>query len=218
MQQFDDRFKDAPWYLLSKDEKILLVGVGGIGSNTLYSMVKTIPAKYHILDNDLVEERNIGTQFFFPKDKGKSKVFAVKDSLMGLGVIYPVKQPYIIEYYPITVTGLDNMETRKKVFNVWKNRDNRELFIDGRLRANYYEIYVVTPGKEEEYEKTLFEDKDVDEGPCTFKQTAYFAVLIGARITQVVVNYLINKYSGEEICAIPFKISELSEPFYIEIT
>ena len=110
------------------------------------------------------------------------------------------------------------MKTRKQIFDVWRSKDNRELLLDGRLRANYYEVYAVVPGKEEEYEKTLFSDSEIAEGPCTFKQTAYFGMLIGARITQIIVNYLTNKYAEEPLCNVPFKVSEFGEPFSFEIS
>ena len=63
----------------------------------------------------------------------------------------------------------------------------------------------------------MFNSNEVEQAPCTFKQTAYFAGLIGARITHLVVNYLTNKYSEEPVCSIPFKIEELGEPFLINI-
>lgn len=109
------------------------------------------------------------------------------------------------------IAALDNMAARKQMFDYWKSRDDRELFIDGRLRANLYEVYAVTKGNEAKYEETLFMDSEVDDGPCTFKQTSYFAGLIGARITHILVNYLTNKYSGEEVSVVPFKVSEVGE-------
>ena len=118
---------------------------------------------------------------------------------------------------PIMISGLDNMEARKQVWEEWKKHEDREIYIEGRLRSSLYEIYVVTKGKEEQYEATLFDDSEVDDGPCTFKQTAYFGMLIGARITQVLVNYLTNKYSKEEICTIPFSVKEMGELFYFDI-
>lgn len=213
------RFKDAPWYINSQKEKILLVGTGGIGSNTLFCLTKTIPATYYIIDPDNVEIHNVGTQFFKKGQIGKSKVESI---IYNCGEqsdcnILPFFRKYSIEYMPITITGLDNMATRKEVFEVWKSKENRELFIDCRLRASLYEVYVVTKGREEQYEATLFNDNEVDDGPCTFKQTAYFGMLAGARITHVLVNYLTNKYAGDEICNIPFKIQECGEPFYIDI-
>lgn len=214
----NNRFKDAPWYTESTKEQILLVGCGGIGGNALYCLSKTIPATYYIMDSDIVEEYNVGCQFFTKNQIGKSKIEALTETLISqtLAEIRPLKANYNSEFLPITITALDNMKARKEVYEQWKKHEDREILIDGRLRANLYEIYVVTPGKEEEYEKTLFDDSEVDEGPCTFKQTAYFGMLIGARITHILVNYLTNKYSNEDVCNIPFKVSEFGEPFYFE--
>ena len=47
----NDRFKEAPWYTDLDKESILIGGVGGIGSATLYCLSKTVPAKYFIYDN-----------------------------------------------------------------------------------------------------------------------------------------------------------------------
>lgn len=217
IDDINGRFKDAPWYIESKKEKILLTGVGGIGSNALYCLAKTIPAKYYIVDNDTVDLHNIGTQFYRSSQIGANKVDAC---LMNIDYqnIFPIKKLVTNEKMPITIMGFDNMEARKLIFNNWKSDENREILIDGRLRASYYEVFTVTKGNEDEYEKTLFDSSDVSDGPCTFKQTAYAAMLIGARITNILVNYLTNKYCGEEICSVPFKISELCELINIEIS
>ena len=114
------------------------------------------------------------------------------------------------------ITGFDNMKARKLAFKNWKKLDNREIFIDGRLRAAFYEVFVVTKGREDEYEATLFDDSEVQLAPCTYKQTAYFAMLIGARITHLLVNYLTNKYQNDDICELPFRVSEVGDMFYIE--
>ena len=220
MKEYDNRFKDAPWYEKAHKENILFIGAGGIGSNALHCLTKTIPASYIVIDMDSVEKYNIGTQFFQTDMIGMNKVDAVVRNSRTFGSnanITPLNEPYNSNMYlPIMITGLDNMKTRKQCFDTWKEQEDRELFIDGRLRANLYEIYVVKPGNEAAYEATLFKDSEADDGPCTFKQTAYFAMLIGARITQVVVNHLTNKQLGEDICVVPFKIKEISEPFYFE--
>ena len=147
------------------------------------------------------------------------KVEAIKQTLnnCSLANIYSIPQKYDNNYLPIMISGLDNMATRKQVYEEWKKHEDREIYIEGRLRASLYEVYVVMKGREEEYEKTLFSDEEVDSGPCTFKATAYFGMLVGARITHVLVNYLTNKYSGNDVCVIPFCIKEFGEPFYIDI-
>lgn len=214
----NDRFKDAPWYTESAKESILLVGLGGIGGNAIYCLSKTIPCTYFLVDEDIVNAYNVGCQFFTKNQIGKTKIESIIETLtpQSLAKFIPLKKMYSNEYRPITITALDNMSARKQVYEEWKKHEDRELLIDGRLRASLYEIYVVTKDNQEEYEKTLFDDSEVDEGPCTFKQTSYFGMLIGARITQVLVNYLTNKYTNDETCVVPFKIQELGELFYFE--
>jgi hypothetical protein len=85
------------------------------------------------------------------------------------------------------------------------------------MRATLYEIYVVQRGMEDRYEKTLFDDSEVDDGPCTFKQTAFMASIVGGRITHILSNYLTNKYLKDDINSVPFKVKEVCEPFLIEI-
>ncbi|NCD06242.1 MAG: hypothetical protein EOL97_08990 [Spirochaetia bacterium] len=220
-KHYNDRFKDAPWYESSSKENILVIGAGGIGSNALYCLSKTVPANYIITDFDKVEEYNIGTQFFTVNQKGFYKTEAVRDSMMAFGSLANITTLYKpfdnTMLMPITITGLDNMKTRKEVFEAWKTQDNRELLIDGRLSANFYEVYVVQKGQEEEYEKTLFNDDEIEDAPCTFKQTAYMAMMIGARITQILVNYLTNKYQNEDALIVPKMVKEYSEPFYFEV-
>lgn len=197
-----------------------MVGCGGISSNALYCLAKTIPATYFVIDHDVCEEINCGTQMFDYQQVGKLKVNAIKETLAirSQAKINPIPSKYNNEYTPIMISGLDNMATRREIFEEWRKHEDRELLLEGRLRASLYEIYVVTKGREEEYEKTLFNDSETDDGPCTFKQTAYFGMLIGARITHCLVNYLTNKYSTEgDVCTLPSKISEFGEPFYIEV-
>lgn len=214
---YTDRFKDAPWFKGSKEEIILVGGIGGIGSNAMYCLSKTIPAKYYIFDFDNVEEINVGTQFFKKNQVGLAKVSAVRQTISEFSDTYiQVFKNKVEKALPISISAFDNMEARRTLFKAWKSLENREIFIDGRLRASLYEVYTVTKENEDLYEATLFSDDEVADDPCTFKQTAYFAMLIGARITQVLVNYLTNKYSGEDICNIPFRIHEVGEPFLIK--
>lgn len=216
--EINDRFKDAPWYNINPS--ILIGGVGGIGSNTLYCLAKSVPGSYYIVDPDEIVAHNIGSQYFRKSDVGKKKVYMLTSAMNEYtnSDIFPVSTKMDENCkMSIMISAFDNMEARKYAFELWKSQEDRELLVEGRLRANYYEIYVVIPGREDQYEATLFDDSEVDEGPCTFKQTAYFGMLIGARITQMVINYLTNKAVGEEICALPFSVRELGDPVFMEV-
>lgn len=219
-QQFNNRFKDAPWYEGAKNETICVIGAGGIGSATMYNVAKSIPAKFFLIDADNVEPYNLGTQFLSSQNIGNNKAFAVKQQMEMFGCfnITAFKSMYNNEYSPIMISGVDNMKARKQVFERWKKEESREILFDGRMRAELYEVFAVQKGREEEYEEYLFEDSAVDDGPCTFKQTSHFGSLIGGRITQILTNYLTNKYLGDDICEVPFHVKEIGDAFLIEIT
>ena len=62
--------------------KILVAGIGAIGSNLTADLVADLKGKHEItvLDMDNVEERNVtaGTQFYTPDQVGMSKVEALQ--------------------------------------------------------------------------------------------------------------------------------------------
>lgn len=222
LDKLNGRFKSAIWYEPSKKESIYLVGLGGIGSNFLYSAIKTIPCKYYIQDFDTVEDINVATQFYRYEDIGQKKSQASRNIARSFNPlisdnIISFNKKYDGEVLPITVAALDNMATRKEMYEEWKKLPNRELFLEARLRANFYEVYAVTPETQDKYENTLFNDDEVESAPCTYKATAYFGLLVGARMTHLLVNYLSNKYSEEPIYTLPFSIKEFGDLFYIEI-
>lgn len=78
------------------------------------------------------------------------------------------------------------------------------IFIDGRLRAEQMQIFCVTPNRIEEYEKHLFDDSEVEDAPCTLKQTSHSAAMIGAHMTAFFTNHLTNNYSGDIDRTVPF--------------
>jgi len=214
------RFVGSSYYEKSQYEQILIAGLGGIGSNTAYNLCKSVPANYIFIDDDKVEIHNIGTQFFFTNQEGKNKVEAIKDTLYSAGVRNISVLPRRIitgDALPISIAAFDNMDARKQLFEDWKSYEDRELFIDGRLRASYYEIYAVTKGTEEDYEKTLFDSSEAVPTECTFKQTTYFGCLIGAKIAQIIINYLMNKYSDFQIAKVPFCVKEIGDLYKTEL-
>ena len=78
------------------------------------------------------------------------------------------------------------------------------IFIDGRLRAEQMQIFCVTPDKIEEYEKHLFDDSEVEDAPCTLKQTSHSAAMIASHMTAFFTNHLTNNNSGDIDRTVPF--------------
>jgi len=149
----EDRFKDAPFYKQSKNERIFVIGLGGIGSNTIYNLYKTIPANYVIFDRDRIEEHNVGTQFYRKNTIGSNKALILSSDLNSFGIysynkIQAINSHWVHDYTPIMIICVDNMKIRKETFNRWSSQNDRELFIDGRMRANFYEVFVVQNNQE----------------------------------------------------------------------
>ena len=128
-------------------------------------------------------------------------------------------------FLPIMISCFDNMEARKQMFAAWKEdvstcreeNKHKYIFIDGRLNAEQYQVFVVTPDRIEDYEKYLFDDSEIpDDGACSYRQTSHFAAMIAARMTQCLTNFFANQVAPDTY-ELPFLIEEAGPSFYINI-
>ena len=118
------------------------------------------------------------------------------------------------------------MKARKDMFEGWKEyvsewkeanelaiglgensvvNKNVPVFIDGRLLMEQLTIFCVTPDKIDEYEKHLFSDDEVQEAPCTLKQTSHSAAMIASHMVGFFTNHITNNVVGEKDRALPFR-------------
>ncbi len=218
------RFKDAPWF--PKEEVFCVVGgAGGIGS-WLSLLLARAGFKPIIYDFDVVEEHNIGGQLFSKKSVEKAKVEALKEVVFDFADtdIMANNEKYTRDSmsHHYVFSAFDNMQARKDMFNAWKeyvedwkdfnsvkdaeDKDkNVPVFIDGRLLMEQLTIFCVTPDNIEEYEKHLFDDSEVQEEPCTLKQTSHSAAMIASHMVGFFTNHFGNNAVGEDDRAVPFK-------------
>ena len=64
--------------------KVGIAGAGGLGSNVAMLLARSGIGRFVLVDGDKVEESNLNRQFFWPQDVGRSKVYALRDRLLGL--------------------------------------------------------------------------------------------------------------------------------------
>lgn len=225
------RFKDLIWFEKAKNLRAIIGGCGGIGSwlALLVSRMGIIPLLY---DNDKVEAHNIGGQLFRTKDIGLLKTQSVSITLEDFSNTYCdyKSQRYGTESMSsyIMFSAFDNMLARKTMFGNFVNFINtvdendqsyiKPIFIDGRLGAEYFEIYCVTEDKIEEYEKTLFDDSEVQDLPCTAKQTSHTAAMIAANMTGFLTNHISNCVTNSDERVVPFKYFYSIPNCFTEIT
>lgn len=204
-----NRFKDLQWFSAISKHPILIGGAGGIGSWLTFLLTRAGANVIFVFDHDLIEEHNLGGQLFFNTAIGASKVNGLKEVCLklsqarGLNILNQ-KYESNSDANPVMFSAFDNMQARRDMFTNWLNQPNPGIFIDGRLAAETFQIFCVTPDKAEEYDKTLFDDSEVDDAPCTAKQTSHMAAMIAAQMVGYYTNWVANKESGMDVRAVPF--------------
>lgn len=212
MRNFE-RFKDIEWFQGENPENVLIGGCGGIGSFLTFFLHR---AGFNVLviDNDTIEEHNLGGQLFKSKNVGELKVTAINnfcreftsENVRGInrfiGEDFKPNSPFMF-------SAFDNMEARKHHFQNWydsiESSPVQPLYIDGRLEPEYFQIFCVTPETAEYYKDNyLFDDSRVADLSCTLKQTTHTAAMIASYMTSFFTNHITNIKEREIIREVPF--------------
>lgn len=205
------RFSGASWAKKAEELKIVLVGVGGIGSWAGLLLSRINPSHINIYDPDSYDISNMAGQFCTSTCIGLNKARALKSLLFGVSQYYRANTYNTmiqsacsnslnpLSYNDIVIGGLDNMKSRKDLFSIWKTSISRGLFIDARLAAEEFQVYCIEPTDNyhiKEYEdKALFSDEEAEHVACSYKQTSHCAAMVGAVITNLVTNYCARQSS-----------------------
>jgi len=204
-ENLKSRFQDAEWNVEPID--IIVGGLGGIGNGVCTELAKLGHTLY-IYEFDTVEYYNCIPQGFFVDQIGMKKFDAFKANVSRMTdrVNVNCEGKYIEESMSndVMFSCFDNMVARKTMFNNWKNNPDRKIFIDGRLLAEVFQVFVVTPGFEDRYEHYLFDDSEVLSEPCTYKQTSHVAKILHGYIVALFNAWIVNKKHGVQVNSIPF--------------
>ncbi len=203
------RFKTAPWYKSDYLERPITVGgAGGIGSWLCFYLAR-IGLTPTVWDFDIIEEHNLGGQLYSSAHIGVPKVVGLNlilEQLCGEDSIdYCAERLDETSHtWPICLSAFDNMSARKVMFTRWVDlhgKDNDAIFIDGRMLAEGGQVFVVHGNNEfqiSEYKKTLFEDSEVADQPCTMKATSHCGSFVAILITSLLTNWATNKEAGRK--------------------
>lgn len=227
------RIKDAPWYDIVQDQYGLIVGSGGIGSNLAF-LLASMGLKFTIVDGDNIGIENLNAQHFTTSQaiQQLKKVNAIKQNCTNFlgdeiasGIdIAPENFTDESPINNIVFMGLDNMRTRKLVFEKWRDNmlnsseDVQKNFIllDGRLLAEKYQIFVATKDNYEDYEKTLFDDSEAHDAPCTYKSTRFASWGIVSDMSGIFVNWCTNLVDPD-LREVPQSIEKSFDCFYYNV-
>ncbi len=224
VDQRTSRFSGAAWYEAVQKSKIILAGLGGIGSWTAMQLARMSPAVIALYDDDIVEAGNMSGQLYSTNDVGRNKVDAMHDMISQYTTAktvfaLPEKFTENTEAGDIMICGFDNMAARKLFFTKWKQHvdnlpDERKkdcLYIDGRLSMDTLQVFCIKGDDTYSINKYstdyLFDDSQADATVCSMKQTTYLACMIGSVITNLFTNFIANSLDP----VIPYDL-----PFFTE--
>ena len=211
MERENLRFQGLDWYSQDDAPVVVVGGAGGIGSWLSFFLAR---ANFNVTlsDFDTVEEHNIGGQLFKRNQIGRYKAEAVGRNVSEFSTntinAQTVKITEETATHEFMFSAFDNMDARRAMFKVWKrswNSMNRPIFIDGRLNAEQFQIFCVTPENADEYERIhLFNDSEVEDAPCSAQQTTHTAAMIAGHMVGFFTNHITNINLRDEVREIPF--------------
>ena len=211
MEQENLRFAGLEWYNEHDPVRVFVGGAGGIGS-WLSLFLARAGFEVITMDFDRVEEHNLGGQFFKKSNIGQTKAEALFKNISEYTTNSINAQANTVTdstpTHEFMFAAFDNMGARRTMFNVWKNSWNEfnfPLLVDGRLGAEYFQIFCVTPLTADEYEREhLFSDSEVAPAPCSIQQTTHTAAMIAGHMTGFFTNHITNINLRDRIKEIPF--------------
>lgn len=218
------RFSGASWFEEIQKSRVIIAGIGGIGSNVAFQLARMAPANITLYDDDVVERVNMAGQLYSSKDIGQNKVDAIASMI---SIYTSAKQINAIaskftdstKTGDIMICGFDNMAARKTFYNSWKRHLSTKtpetrakcLFLDGRLSIDTLQIFCIQGDDEvsmNRYEtEFLFSDFQAEHTVCSMKQTTYLACMIGSLMVNLFTNFIANSLNP----VIPYDL-----PFFTE--
>ena len=223
MDDTTSRFSGAEWFEEIQKQRIILAGLGGIGSWTALQLSRMAPEALFMYDDDRVETANMSGQIYGFADIGKYKVNAMADILRQRATahnLYALNEKFT-SFTPagdIMICGFDNMKARRTFFNSWFTHVRKEstdkskcLYIDGRLSLDTLQILCIQGTDDYNINRYrnefLFSDEEADPTVCSMKQTTYLASMIGSLIVNLFTNFVANRLDP----VIPYDL-----PFFTE--
>ena len=130
---------------------------------------------------------------------------------------------------PIMICGFDNMTARNLFFHKWKSyvgtltedEKSKALFIDGRLNAEEFQIFSISGDNTyamDIYERQyLFNDIEVADAPCSYKQTSFIANMIASVMVNVFINFVANQCNPLVPRDVPFLTKYDASTMYFKV-
>lgn len=164
-----------------------VIGVGAIGRQVALSLAAIGVKRLKLVDPDVVEEANLGTQMFKEDDLNQPKVEGVADACHALNSKQEIEtharrfqraDAACGELFAATFMCVDSMKSREFIWKALAEKGDFALAIDTRMAAETLRLVTVEPRHDNDfYRQTLFSDDDALQERCTARATVYCAMI-----------------------------------------
>ena len=121
---------------MNKKRKVLIIGVGGIGSYLTPLLHKTGLYDIHISDPDTVEVKNLSYQNFNTSHIGAKKVRALLDyDAIGSRKEFPILTQDQLKGFDLIVCCADNLDVRRLLYRQGFGEDANLKWLDTRAQG-----------------------------------------------------------------------------------
>lgn len=189
---------------------VAIIGVGAVGSQIARILVAMGVQRFVICDPDKVEAENLGAQGFTPRDIGDDKTSIIADRIWAHNsssrcvhrscpIQVAPQDPDLLRALricPAVFSCVDSMEARRYIYSQLGDTSPSGLFplarhfYDARLAAEEGTIYALESKEFPLYERTLFDDSEALQIPCTERMTLYTALIAASLMVHAYTRHL----------------------------
>jgi len=180
--------------------KIAIIGLGSIGSFLSIALNKLGFKNLILIDDDIIEEHNITTQFYFKNSIGGTKVNVISQYLTGNISTYNTRVTPLNKIdADIVFICVDTLKQRKfitkSILDSYEKLNKPRLIIDGRMHRLIFQVHTIPIENQELLNRYVESTMDKEfTGACTEKGIIQniFAV------TSIMIEQLKKVLKGEE--------------------
>ena len=190
-----------------ENAEVAVIGVGAIGRQIAIQLASMGVGNIQLVDFDIVNTDNLGSQGWTYSDIGLHKVDALATTLQAINPLCKVTISNRRFHrsddarHPVIFACVDSMKIRKMMFESAVLKGHCQCFIDGRMGAESFRAFMVTndSAKKEYYQSTLYSDHEAFTGSCTARTTIYCSNIVAGHMTALYSQFLRNIPAPKEI-------------------
>ena len=173
-----------------------MIGVGAIGREVTRQLAALGVRRLQLIDFDHVEETNISTQGYLPRDLGLPKVSAAATMVGEIDrdivlTLTPDRWRSRQQLGSVVFCCVDAIRTRALI---WKSVSRGcEFWCDGRMLGEVIRVLTASdPHSRLHYPTTLFDAREAQAGECTSRGVIYTAAIAAGLMLQQFTRWLRN--------------------------